>query len=254
MNKWRSEAEKNGRTIQRIAVAFETGHDGFWLARWLAFHGIESHVIHATSVAVTREHRRAKTDRLDTEMLKRGFLGWLRGERGHCKMVAVPTLAEEDAKRPSREREVLVAEASRIITRIKAAFVRLGIRKFNPAHKEAREQVNLLLTPDGAPIPPNTLAALKRDLDRHRFVKAQIHEIESDRLERLANAPSAGSNAMVSLVPAAHRGGAGNAQDPDCGVGAQAAHRFVAVGARWRCAGWCSSAASRLVITFAEVP
>jgi transposase len=39
-------------------------------------------------------------------------------------MVAVPTLAEEDAKRPSRERETLVGEASRIITRIKAAFVR----------------------------------------------------------------------------------------------------------------------------------
>jgi hypothetical protein len=84
---------------------------------------IESHVIHASSVAVTREHRRAKTDRLDTELLKRGFLGWLRGERGHCKMVAVPTLAEEDAKRRSRERETLVGEASRIITRIKAAFV-----------------------------------------------------------------------------------------------------------------------------------
>jgi hypothetical protein len=39
-------------------------------------------VIHASSVAVAREHRRAKTDRLDTELLKRGFLGWLRGRRG----------------------------------------------------------------------------------------------------------------------------------------------------------------------------
>ena len=43
-------------------------------------------MIHASSVAVSREHRRAKTDRLDTELLKRGFLGWLRGERGHCSM------------------------------------------------------------------------------------------------------------------------------------------------------------------------
>ena len=109
---WRAEAEKQGHRITRIAVAFEAGHDGFWLARWLAAHGVEAHVIHASSVAVTREHRRAKTDRLDTELLKRGFLGWLRGERGHCKMVAVPTLAEEDAKRPSRERETLVGEAT----------------------------------------------------------------------------------------------------------------------------------------------
>jgi hypothetical protein len=42
---------------------------------------------------VSREHRRAKTDRLDTELLKRSFLGWLRGERDHCKMVEIPTTA-----------------------------------------------------------------------------------------------------------------------------------------------------------------
>ena len=54
---------------------------------------------HPSSVAVSREHRRAKTDRLDTALLKRGFLGWLRGERGHCNMARVPTIAEEDAKR-----------------------------------------------------------------------------------------------------------------------------------------------------------
>src|SRR5262245_17113720 len=68
------------------------------------------HVIHSASVAVSREHRRAKTDRLDTEQLKRAFLEWLRGEREHCKMAAIPTLAEEDAKRPHRERETLVGE------------------------------------------------------------------------------------------------------------------------------------------------
>ena len=83
-----------GRTITRIALAFEAGRDGFWLARWLEARGVEAHVIHASSLAVSREHRRAKTDRLDTELLKRGLLGWLRGERGHCSMARVPTLAE----------------------------------------------------------------------------------------------------------------------------------------------------------------
>src|SRR5262244_4460031 len=149
LNRWREEAEKAGRKVERIAVAFEAGRDGFWLARWLRARDIEVHVIHASSVAVTREHRRAKTDRLDTELLKRGFLGWLRGERGHCKMVVVPTLAEEDAKRPSRERETLVCEASRIITRLKAAFVRLGIRSFNPKLKAATERLGTLRTPEG---------------------------------------------------------------------------------------------------------
>src|SRR5438876_1850737 len=129
---WRDEAVRAGRTITRIAVAFEAGRDGFWLARWLAARGIEAHVIHASSVAVSREHRRAKTDRLDTELLKRGFLGWLRGERGHCSMARVPTIAEEDAKRPNRERECLVGERTRIVNRIKATLARLGIRNFKP--------------------------------------------------------------------------------------------------------------------------
>src|SRR5688572_33029259 len=111
LRRWRDEA---GRTITRLAVAFEAGRDGFWLARWLRARGVEAHVIHPTSVAVSREHRRAKTDRLDTELLKRAFLGWLRGERGHCSMAAVPSLEEEDARRPNREREGLVAERTRV--------------------------------------------------------------------------------------------------------------------------------------------
>src|SRR6202045_4273856 len=72
---WRDEAIKAGRLTTRIAVAYETGRDSFWLARWLRERGIDAHVIHATSVAVSREHRRAKTDRLDTAVLKRGVLG-----------------------------------------------------------------------------------------------------------------------------------------------------------------------------------
>src|SRR3984893_10495044 len=91
LHRWRDEAVKAARMIPRIALPFEAGRDGFWLARWLRARGGEARVIHASSVAVSREHRRAKTDRLDTELLKRGFLGWLRGERGHCTMARVPT-------------------------------------------------------------------------------------------------------------------------------------------------------------------
>src|SRR5215469_9277653 len=40
LHRWQDEAVRAGRTITRIALAFETGRDGFWLARWLAAHGI----------------------------------------------------------------------------------------------------------------------------------------------------------------------------------------------------------------------
>src|SRR3954469_23406961 len=74
LERWRGEATRAGRTISRMAVAFEAGRDGFWLARWLRARGIEAYVIHPASIPVSREHRRAKTDRLDTELLKRAFL------------------------------------------------------------------------------------------------------------------------------------------------------------------------------------
>jgi transposase len=200
LHRWREEAVKAGHRIKRIAVAFEAGRDGFWLARWLSARDIEAHVIHASSVAVSREHRRAKTDRLDTELLKRSFLGWLRGERDHCKMVAIPTTKDEDAKRPNREHESLVGEQSRIVNRMKAALIRLGIRGFNPKLKKAAERLDGLRTPEGEPIPPNTLAELRRDMVRRRLVSDQIRQIEDARLERLKQAPSDGPHAMVRLL------------------------------------------------------
>jgi len=200
LHRWREEAEKAGRRIERTAVAFEAGRDGFWLARWLKAHSIEAHVIHAASVAVSREHRRAKTDRLDSELLKRAFLGWLRGERDHCKMVAIPSIKDEDAKRPNRERESLVGEQSRIVNRMKAALIRLGIRGFNPKLKRAAGRLEDLRTPEGEPIPPNTLAELRRDMERRRLVSNQIRQIEEARLERLEQAPSDGPHAMVRLL------------------------------------------------------
>ena len=77
---WREEAGRAGKVMRRIVVAFEAGRDGFWLTRWLRARGVEVYVIHPASVAVPREMRRAKTDRLDTHMLMRALLGWLRGE------------------------------------------------------------------------------------------------------------------------------------------------------------------------------
>jgi transposase len=200
LQRWRDEAARTGRTVARIALAFEAGRDGMWLARWLRARGVEAHVIHPTSVAVSREHRRAKTDRLDTELLKRAFLGWLRGERNHCRMAAVPTLEAEDARRPNRERESLVGERTRIVNRMKATLARLGIRGFKPTSRKAPELVEALSTPEGVPLPPNTRAELRRDMARLRFVLDQIQEIETTRLQRLGHAPQERSHAMIRLL------------------------------------------------------
>jgi transposase len=200
LHRWRNEAVQAGRTIKRIAVAYEAGRDGFWLARWLRAREIEAYVIHASSVPVSREHRRAKTDRLDTELLKRAFLGWLRGEPKHCSMAAIPTLEDEDARRPSRERESLIKEGTRIVNRVKANLARLGIRGFRPSLAQASRQLETLRTPEGAAVPANTLAELRRDMTRLCFVRQQIKEIETTRAKRLERAAGEGRNAMVHLL------------------------------------------------------
>ena len=197
---WRAEAIRAGSTIDRVVVAFEAGRDGFWLARWMRTRGIEAHVIHSSSVAISREHRRAKTDRLDTQLLMRVFVGWLRGERGHCSMVAVPSIEEEDAKRPNRERESLVGERTRIINRMKSALARLGIRGFKPELRKAAQRLDALSTPEGTPIPSNTMDEFRRDLARLALVREQIDAIEQARLERLKIAPEAGPHVMVRLL------------------------------------------------------
>jgi transposase len=146
--------------------------DSGWRA--LRARGIEAYVIHPASVAVSREHRRAKTDRLDTELLKRVFLGWLRGEPDHCSMSAIPTPEQEDAKRPNRERENLVGQRTRIVNRMKACLIRFGIRNFKPTLRKAPEGLEALRTPEGAPLPPNTRAEMRRDMARLRIVQDQI--------------------------------------------------------------------------------
>jgi transposase len=198
--RWRDEAIKSGKEITRIAVAYETGRDSFWLARWLRDRGVDAHVIHATSVAISREHRRAKTDRIDTAMLRRGFLGWLRGERGHCSMAIVPTIADEDAKRPHRERESLLKERTATINRMKSILTQFGVRNFKPGLRKAAEKIDVVRTPEGVPMPPNAAAALRRLIERFRLINEQIKAIEKARLQRLQQFPTDKFNAMVFLL------------------------------------------------------
>src|SRR6267143_27435 len=200
IERWRNEAVRAGRPISRIALAYEAGRDGFWLARWLIARGIEAHVIHSASVAVSRERKRAKTDRLDAAMLMRVFLGWLRGERGHCGMVVIPTMEEEAARRPSRERESLVNERSRITNRMKSALIRLGIRGFNPKLRKAPERLAGLRTAEGTGLPANIIEEFRRDMARLALVREQISSIEKTRAERLEQAPDTGPHAMVRLL------------------------------------------------------
>ncbi|MGA9203553.1 MAG: IS110 family transposase, partial [Pseudolabrys sp.] len=107
---YRARAAATGRSIERVIAVYEAGWSGFWLACWLIRHGVEVYVIQPSSVPVDRRMRRAKSDGIDSELLLRTLLAWLRGEPRVCSMVPVPDEADEDARRCVRERTELISE------------------------------------------------------------------------------------------------------------------------------------------------
>lgn len=83
---------------------------------------------------------------------------------------------------------------------MKACLVRWGIRNFKPTLRQAPEQLEALRTPEGMPLPPNTLAEMRRDLARLHFIKDQIKAITEDCVRRLDHAPSGRPQAMNRML------------------------------------------------------
>jgi transposase len=173
----RRRLERLGKPVRVVSV-YEAGYDGFWLHRRLTVAGIENRVIDAASIPVDRRSRRAKTDRLDLELLIRMLLALERGETRICRVVQVPDPAEEDAKRQHRERAVLVAERTAHGNRITGILMALGIRGVNPRRHDFVARLDHLVTGTGEPLPPHTRQALVREHERLGLVECQIKEIE----------------------------------------------------------------------------
>src|SRR6202021_1688630 len=49
---YRARGKGAGRNIDRVIAIYEAGWSGFWLARLLATHGVETHVVQPSSVLV----------------------------------------------------------------------------------------------------------------------------------------------------------------------------------------------------------
>ena len=180
-------AENAGRNVDRVIAVYEAGWSGFWLVRWLARYGIETHVIQPSSVPVDRRARRAKSDGIDAELLLRTLLAWLRGEPRVCSMVPTPTEADEDARRCVRERSELVAERISLVNRIGAVLATLGAGEYNPLRRDRRQRLDELRTALGDSLPTHARAKIARMLDRLELLMAQITELEQSRDAVLEN-------------------------------------------------------------------
>jgi len=191
-------AEKLG-SVPRVVSCYEAGYDGFWLHRLLQAAGINNFVFDAASIAVEQRSRRAKTDRIDGELMLRTLMAYLRGEPRVVRIVRVPTVAEEDARRASRERDRLVKEQTAHSNRIKALLRLLGMDVGTPRRKNWLAWLEQQRDWQGHPLPPHLLAEVKREHARLMLVREQIAGLEQAQLVEAATVPAAMNEQRQSL-------------------------------------------------------
>ena len=178
-----------------IIVIQEAGLDGFWLHRALEQEGIESHVVDAASIAVSRRRRRAKTDKIDGEALLRVLLAFKRGEPRVCSMARAPTPQEEDRRRICRERKTLIVERIRHVNRIKGLLFSQGIGDYEPLRGDRRRALEAVRTGDGRALGAHMKAQIGRELDRLELLLGQIAAVEGERDAMLAREVEAARDA-----------------------------------------------------------
>jgi transposase len=170
-----------------IYSCYESGRDGFWIHRYLESIGIKNIVVDPASIEVNRRKRRAKTDRIDGLKLLTMLIRHSSGERKVWSVVRVPTLAQEDERRPSRERDRLVKERGAHVTRIKSLLVLQGI------HAEVGSKFLQLLEEvrawDGSKLPEHVVQELKREYERIGMLDGQLKQINEEKKRQLEASP-----------------------------------------------------------------
>jgi transposase len=144
--------------------------------------GIESVVIDAASVEVSRRARRVKTDRLDAEMLVAKLVAHHRGERAFA-VVRIPTPEDEGARHEQRHLDELKVERGRLKMRIGALLLTEGIAA--ACASTAIESLDTLKTIDGRALAPKLIKRLRDESERLQIVQKQIDAIEEARKQAL---------------------------------------------------------------------
>jgi transposase len=164
----------------QVLSCYEAGRDGFWLHRFLLANGIHNHVIDAASMEVNRRKRRAKTDRIDCRKLLTNLVRFVAGEKKPWSVLRVPSEAEEDARRPHRERERLVKERRAHVSRIKDLLVMHNIRRVKSVGGRGWHERLAAMT-----VPAKLRTELERESERLVLVNRQLGQLQREHAEDL---------------------------------------------------------------------
>src|SRR5205085_4621988 len=160
-----------------VVSCYEAGYDGFWLHRLLTAAGIRNLVFDPASIAVEQRARRAKTDRIDGELLLRTLMAHWRGEPRVVRIVRVPSAEQEDARRDTRERQRLITEQTAHTNRIKALLRLLGMAVGNPRRRDWLSWLATQKDWQGQAVPPQIMAEIKREHARLMLVREQLEAL-----------------------------------------------------------------------------
>ena len=180
-----------------VESCYEAGYDGFWLHRLLTAAGIRNFVFDPASIAVEQRARRAKTDRIDGELLLRTLMAYLRGEPRVVRIVRVPTVEQEDVRRASRERARLIKEQTAHSNRLKALLRLVGMEVGNPRRRDWLSWLERQRDWRGEPVPPQLMAEIKREHARLMLV--------GEQLAGLAQPQPLGADAPAAVAQMAER-------------------------------------------------
>jgi transposase len=166
-------------------LVYEAGQDGFWIARALRERGWTVLVADAASIPVARQARRAKTDRLDAQMLLESVLGWLRGERMRMHVVQVPPAQAEAQRQLVRDRGELQKEIGQHRDRVRKLLRTVGCWQELKAQPLQQLLAGELRCWDGQPLPEALRQRLERECERLQIVQSQFAALEAALLAQL---------------------------------------------------------------------
>jgi len=160
-----------------VVSCYEAGYDGFWLHRRLTAAGITNLVFDPASIAVEQRGRRAKTDRIDGEVMLRTLMAHRRGEPRVVRIVHVPSAEHEDLRRRSRERQRLITEQTAHINRIKGLLKLIGLGAGNVRRRDWPGWLEGQRDWQGKPVPRHLMDELKREHARLLVVGEQLQAL-----------------------------------------------------------------------------
>ena len=165
----------------RVMSCYEAGRDGFWLHRWLLEQGIDNVVVDSSSIEVNRRARRAKSDGLDAAKLYEMLMRYVGGEKRVWRVVRVPTVEQEDARRLHRELERLKKERNAHVSRMRSLAVLHNVRLERIGGRGWQQRLESLQ----GRLPAALWQEIARESRRLELVNTQIAALEHSRKEQL---------------------------------------------------------------------